>query len=69
MALADHRRRCCDPVRLVQLAGSELLWCLLFAGEGHGFRKADSVADSLRAEAELYSHTMGLTLDVNEVLT
>ncbi|WP_412745491.1 prolyl oligopeptidase family serine peptidase [Krasilnikovia sp. MM14-A1004] len=37
---------------------------LLFAGEGHGFRTAASVAASLRAEAELYSEAMGITVDL-----
>ncbi|GAB1646368.1 prolyl oligopeptidase family serine peptidase [Krasilnikovia sp. MM14-A1259] len=37
---------------------------LLFPGEGHGFRKASSVAASLRAEAELYSAAMGIVVDL-----
>ncbi len=36
----------------------------VFAGEGHGFRKASSVRDSLLAELELYSHAMGLQIHV-----
>lgn len=38
---------------------------LLFAGEGHGFRLRDSVSRSLLAEAELYSHTMGITVTLD----
>jgi dipeptidyl aminopeptidase/acylaminoacyl peptidase len=37
---------------------------LIFAGEGHGFGKGSSVRHSLLAEAELYSHAMGITVDV-----
>jgi dipeptidyl aminopeptidase/acylaminoacyl peptidase len=35
---------------------------LLFDGEGHGFRKASSVTDSLRAEADLYRYAMRLDI-------
>ncbi len=53
--------------RIVAAVASRGLWhrYLVFAGEGHGFRLATSTRDSLRAEAELYSHTMGLAVDVD----
>jgi dipeptidyl aminopeptidase/acylaminoacyl peptidase len=37
---------------------------LVFEGEGHGFRKESSVQASLELEAELYSTTMGITVDL-----
>ncbi|MDX3071369.1 prolyl oligopeptidase family serine peptidase [Streptomyces sp. MI02-7b] len=51
---------------IVAAVAARGLWhrYLLFEGEGHGFRKASSVARSLLAEAELYSHVMGVTVDV-----
>ena len=42
---------------------------LIFAGEGHGFRKKTSVQASLELEAELYSTTMGITVDLTPVTT
>jgi hypothetical protein len=36
----------------------------LFPDEGHGFRLASSIRNSLLAEAELYSHVMGITVDL-----
>ncbi|MFC4786057.1 alpha/beta hydrolase family protein [Nocardioides sp. MAHUQ-72] len=58
----------CPPVqaeRVVEVVSANGVWhrYLTFEGEGHGFRKERSVADSLRAEAELYSRTMGITVD------
>ena len=52
--------------RIVDAIAARGLWhrYLMFEGEGHGFRKADSVARSLLAEVELYQHVMGLRLDV-----
>jgi dipeptidyl aminopeptidase/acylaminoacyl peptidase len=40
------------------------LWhrLLIFDGEGHGFRKASSVTDSLHAEAQLYSYAMHIDI-------
>ncbi|MFD3455023.1 prolyl oligopeptidase family serine peptidase [Streptomyces sp. NPDC058691] len=51
---------------IVAAVAARGLWhrYLLFDGEGHGFRMASSVARSLQAEAELYSHVMGVTVDV-----
>ena len=51
--------------RIVDAISARGLWHrhLVFDGEGHGFRKADSVTRSLAAEVELYEHVMGLTLD------
>nr|WP_240943248.1 prolyl oligopeptidase family serine peptidase [Planosporangium thailandense] len=51
--------------RIVDAVAARGLWhrYLIFDGEGHGFRKESSVAASLRAEAELYSHAMGITVD------
>jgi dipeptidyl aminopeptidase/acylaminoacyl peptidase len=37
---------------------------LIFEGEGHGFRKQSSVLASLGCEAELYSRTMNITVDL-----
>ncbi len=61
----------CPPVHahtIVDAVAARGLWhrLLVFDGEGHGFRKASSVLDSLRAEAELYSHTMGFNLDLDD---
>jgi len=51
--------------RIVDAIAVRGLWHrhLVFAGEGHGFRRADSVTRSLLAEVELYEHVMGLTVD------
>jgi dienelactone hydrolase len=59
----------CPPEQaqaIVDAVAARGLWhrYLTFAGEGHGFRKQSSVRDSLLAEAELYSHTMGITVDL-----
>ncbi|MFC1416229.1 alpha/beta hydrolase family protein [Streptacidiphilus cavernicola] len=53
--------------RIVAVVAERGLWhrYLLFAGEGHGFRMSESVSRSLRAEAELYSHTMGITVTLD----
>jgi dipeptidyl aminopeptidase/acylaminoacyl peptidase len=61
----------CPPVHahtIVDAVAERGLWhrLLVFDGEGHGFRKSGSVHDSLRAEAELYSHTMGFDLELDE---
>lgn len=60
----------CPPEQaqcIVDAVAARGLWhrYLVFPGEGHGFRKQSSVRDSLRAEAELYSHTMGITVDLD----
>ncbi|MFD4154589.1 alpha/beta hydrolase family protein [Streptomyces hydrogenans] len=34
---------------------------LTFAGEGHGFRRSSTIADSLRAELRLYADALGFT--------
>ncbi|MCL2780233.1 MAG: prolyl oligopeptidase family serine peptidase, partial [Actinomycetia bacterium] len=61
-----------DPVcppeqaeRIIEAVAARALWhrYVVFAGEGHGFRKRSSVCDSLRAEAELYRHAMGISID------
>ncbi len=57
----------CPPYHaqvIVDAVAARGLWhrLLVFDGEGHGFRKASSVHDSLLAEAELYSHAMGITV-------
>ncbi|WP_377273552.1 prolyl oligopeptidase family serine peptidase [Peterkaempfera sp. SMS 1(5)a] len=51
--------------RIVDAVSARGLWhrYLVFDGEGHGFRKADSVARSILAEVELYEHVMGLVID------
>jgi dipeptidyl aminopeptidase/acylaminoacyl peptidase len=53
--------------RIVDAVAARGLWhrYLVFPGEGHGFRKESSVAAALAAEAELYSATMGITVDLN----
>jgi dienelactone hydrolase len=38
----------------------------VFPGEGHGFRRHDTVVASLRAEAELYSHVLGVHVDLSD---
>jgi len=52
---------------IVDAVAARGLWhrYLVFDGEGHGFRKHSSVRASLLAEAELYSHVMGITVDLN----
>jgi len=60
----------CPPEQaqaIVDSVAARGLWhrYLVFPGEGHGFRLDSSVRDSLLAEAELYSHTMGITVDVH----
>lgn len=60
----------CPPVHartIVDAVAGRGLWhrLLMFDGEGHGFHKASSVLDSLRAEAELYSHAMSVALDLD----
>ncbi|MFF4648563.1 prolyl oligopeptidase family serine peptidase [Streptomyces sp. NPDC001380] len=47
--------------RIVAAVAARGLWhrYLVFEGEGHGFRRASSVAASLEAELELYAHAMG----------
>lgn len=54
-----HARAVIDAVR------ERGLWHRLeiFPGEGHGFRRAESVATSLAAELELYDHAMALNGD------
>jgi dipeptidyl aminopeptidase/acylaminoacyl peptidase len=49
---------------IVDAVAARGLWHRLhvFPGEGHGFRKASSVRDSLSAELELYAHAMGLDI-------
>jgi dipeptidyl aminopeptidase/acylaminoacyl peptidase len=59
----------CPPEQaqcIVDAVAARGLWhrYVVFPGEGHGFRKESSVRDSLLAEAELYSHTMGITVDL-----
>jgi dipeptidyl aminopeptidase/acylaminoacyl peptidase len=59
----------CPPEQaqcIVDAVAARGLWhrYLVFPGEGHGFRRQSSVRDSLRAEAELYRHTMGIELDL-----
>jgi dienelactone hydrolase len=59
----------CPPSQaqsIVDSVAARGLWhrYLIFPDEGHGFRLASSVRDSLRAEAELYSHVMGITVDL-----
>lgn len=59
----------CPPEQaqcIVDSVAARGLWhrYLIFAGEGHGFRLASSVRASLLAEAELYSHVMGITVDL-----
>jgi dienelactone hydrolase len=51
--------------RIIDAVSARGLWhrYLVFAGEGHGFRKADSVTRSVLAEVELYEHVMGITVD------
>jgi dipeptidyl aminopeptidase/acylaminoacyl peptidase len=51
---------------IVEAVAARGLWhkMQVFAGEGHGFRKASSVRDSLLAELELYTHAMGLEIHV-----
>ena len=53
--------------RIVDAVAARGLWhrYLVFPGEGHGFRKESSVAASLEAEAELYSVTMGIAVDLS----
>ena len=34
---------------------------LLFAGEGHGFRRADTIVAALRAELAFYGRILGFT--------
>lgn len=36
----------------------------IFEGEGHGFRKASSTRTALLAESHLYSHAMGISVDL-----
>ncbi|MBO0868761.1 MAG: S9 family peptidase [Micromonosporaceae bacterium] len=57
----DQAQRIVDAVR------ARGLWYryLVFEGEGHGFRKRESVAASLRAEAELYREAMGLAVELD----
>lgn len=59
----------CPPYHaqvIVDAVAARGLWhrLLVFDAEGHGFRKASSVHDSLMAEAELYSHAMGITVNL-----
>jgi dipeptidyl aminopeptidase/acylaminoacyl peptidase len=59
----------CPPEQaqcIVDSVAARAIWhrYLIFAGEGHGFRLASSVRASLLAEAELYSHVMGITVDL-----
>lgn len=63
--------RICRPdqaSRLIESVAARGLWHrhLVFPGEGHGFRLQSSVEQSLLAEAELYSHAMGITVDLGE---
>ncbi len=60
----------CPPEQaqcIVDAVAARGLWhrYLVFPGEGHGFRRASSVRDSLLAEAELYRHTMGIDVDLH----
>ncbi len=52
--------------QIVDALAARGLWhrYLVFAGEGHGFRQQRSVAAALSAEAELYSHVLGVTVDL-----
>ena len=52
---------------IIDAVNSRGLWnrMLMFDGEGHGFRKASSVVESLRAEVELYSYAM--KIDVADI--
>ncbi|MFJ7269916.1 prolyl oligopeptidase family serine peptidase [Streptomyces sp. NPDC099050] len=56
----------CPPAqaeRLLRLVDRTRVACryLTFEGEGHGFRRADTIADSLRAELRLYGQALGFT--------
>jgi dipeptidyl aminopeptidase/acylaminoacyl peptidase len=45
-----------------ELAAHQIPYAFLtFAGESHGFRKADSIIASLEAELSWYGQTMGFT--------
>ncbi len=52
---------------IIDAVNARGLWnrMLMFDGEGHGFRKASSVVESLRAEVELYSYAM--KIDVADI--
>jgi dienelactone hydrolase len=55
----------CPPEHVESIAAAvRAPWhrLLLFEGEGHGFRKASSVTDSLRAEADLYRYAMRIDI-------
>jgi dipeptidyl aminopeptidase/acylaminoacyl peptidase len=53
--------------RIIDAVAARGLWhrYLVFDGEGHGFRKRESVAASLRAEAELYREALGIAVELD----
>ena len=60
----------CPPEQarwIVDAVAARGLWhrYVVFPGEGHGFRKQTSVRESLLAEAELYSHAMGIAVNLD----
>jgi dipeptidyl aminopeptidase/acylaminoacyl peptidase len=63
----------CPPVQcerfLAALAGRGVPHAYLaFEGEGHGFRRAETMVSALRAELSLYAQTFGFTPDGVPVL-